>query len=490
MKRLVFLLLIAVFCFPGYSQTENTPEEYLDDGYFFFQTEDYSEALFNFLQLKGTNLMNDNIKYKIGLCYLNIAGEEYNGIPYLEEASQNTTLKYKSKSIKEKQAPWHSFFYLGKAYRINNQLDKALEAYTTFRNLPDFEDNYNLSLVDNEISSCGKAKIIQDIPVKIIETNLGEPINNSSANYNPVISQDENTIVFMTDLKFYNAIYQSKKINGQWTEPENITPQVGSDGDAVPTSLSYDGKELFLVKGSNNNRDIYISKFKDGWWTNMELLGENINSNHAETHASVSSDGNTLYFTSNKRGGLGGLDIYSSKKMKNGQWGPAENLGPKINTIYNEETPFLAADEQTLYFSSEGHYNMGGFDIFYSELKENGKWDNPTNIGYPVNTTSDNIFYNPVGAGYIGYVSKISRDGLGNKDLYRIKIISDEDKTYSEFHGPVDMNGKIIKIDKNFNIRIIDKFTNKVIATIYFNKIEGKFTYMTESGNYYFKYEE
>ncbi|GAH43755.1 unnamed protein product, partial [marine sediment metagenome] len=275
-------------------------------------------------------------------------GEEYKGIPYLEEASQNTTLKYKSKSIKEKQAPWHSFFYLGKAYRINNQLDKALEAYNNFRNMPDFEDNYNLNLVDNEISSCGKAKIIQDIPVKIKETNPGEPINNSSANYNPVLSQDENTIVFMTDLKFYNAIYQSKKINGQWTEPENITPQVGSDGDAVPTSLSYDGKELFLVKGSNNNRDIYVSKFKDGWWTNMEPLGDNINSNHAETHASVSSDGYTLYFTSNRKGGEGELDIYSSKKMENGQWGPAKNLGPKINTIYNEETPFLSSDGRIL----------------------------------------------------------------------------------------------------------------------------------------------
>ena len=490
MKRLAILLLVAVICFPGYSQIENTPGEYRDDGDFFFQIEDYSEALFNFLQLEGTNLMNDNIKYKIGLCYLNITGEEYKGIPYLEEASQNTTLKYKSKSIKEKQAPWHSFFYLGKAYRINNQLDKALEAYNTFKNMPDFEDNYNLNLVDNEISSCGKAKIIQDIPVKIKETNPGEPINNSSANYNPVLSQDENTIVFMTDLKFYNAIYQSKKINGQWTEPENITPQVGSDGDAVPTSLSYDGKELFLVKGSNNNRDIYVSKFKDGWWTNMEPLGDNINSNHAETHASVSSDGYTLYFTSNRKGGEGELDIYSSKKMENGQWGPAKNLGPKINTIYNEETPFLSSDGRILYFSSEGHYNMGGFDIFYSELEENGKWNNPTNIGYPVNTTGDNIFYNPIGNGHIGYISKISRDGLGNKDIYRIIIISDEDKTYSEFSGPVDMNGKIIKIDKNFNIRIIDKFTNKVIATIYFDKVEGKFTYVTESGNYYFKYEE
>jgi len=222
----------------------------------------------------------------------------------------------------------------------------------------------------------------------------------------------------------------------------------------------------------------------------MELLGENINSNQAETHASVSSDGNTLYFTSNKKGGLGGLDIYSSKKMKNGQWGSGENLGPKINTIYNEETPFLAADGQTLYFSSEGHYNMGGFDIFYSGLKENGKWDNPTNIGYPVNTTRDNVFYNPVGAGYIGYISKINRDGLGNKDIFRIEIISEKDETISEFSGPVDMNGRIIKIDKNFNIRIVDKFTNKVIATIYFDKVEGKFTYKTESGNYYFKYEE
>lgn len=490
MKHLALLILIVFICSHGYSQIENTPEEYFEDGDFFFFAEDYSEALFNFLQLEGTRFMNDNIKYKIGLCYLNIEGEEYNAIPYFEEVSQNTTLKYKTKSVKEKQAPWHTYFYLGKAYRINNQLDKALEAYKTFKNLPDFEDNYNLNIVDNEISSCEKAKIIQDIPIKIKETNLGELINNSSANYNPVISQDENTLVFMTDLKFYNAIYQSKKTDGQWTDPENITSQVGSDGDVVPTSFSYNGKELFLVKGSNNNRDIYISRFEDGWWTKMEPLGENINSNRAESHASVSSDGNTLYFTSNRKGGEGEMDIYRSKKMKNGQWGLAENLGPKINTVYNEETPFLSADGNILYFSSEGHYNMGGFDIFYSGLKDNGSWDNPINIGYPVNTTADNIFYNTVGNGYIGYISRINREGFGNKDIYRILIIPDEKKPVSEFSGPVDMNGKTLVIDKDFNIKIIDKLTNKVIATIYYDKAKGKFTYVSESGNYDFKYEE
>lgn len=490
MKRLVILLLIPALYLPVYSQVDNTPEEYLDDGEFFFLAEDYSEALFNYLQLEGTDLMNDNINYKIGFCYLNITGEEYKGIPYLEKASQNTTLKYRQRSKKETQAPWHSQFYLGKAYRITNQLDKALEAYDTFRSLPDFEDNYNVDMVENEISSCEKAKIIQDIPIKIEESNLGDPVNNSSANYNPVISQDKNTIIFMTDLKFYNAILQSKKVNGQWTEPENITPQVGSYGDVVPTSLSSDGKTLFLVKGNNDDRDIYISRFEEGWWTRMEPLGENINSNQAETHASISPDGNTLLFTSNRRGGHGQLDIYSSYKTANGQWDPAVNLGPEINTPYNEESPFLSADGKILYFSSEGHYNMGGFDIFYSELKENGEWDHPTNIGYPVNTTGDNIFYYPVGNGNIGYIAKITREGLGNKDVYRINILSEEDEFIKKFSGAVDMYGKILKIDKNFNIKIIDKLTKKVISTIYYDKTNGKFTYVTESGNYEFKYED
>lgn len=491
MKCWVILILISFISIQVNSQIDNTPEEYLDDGFFFFLAEDYPEALFNFLQLKETDLYNDNIKYKIGICYLNIQGEEPNGIPYFEEASKNTTLRYRKRSQKENQAPWHAHFYLGKAYRINNQLDKALESYNTFADLKNFDDKYNLDMVKNEINSCEIAKIIQDIPIKIEESIVEEPVNNSSPNYNPVISQDENTIIFMTNMKFYNAIFQSKKVDGKWTEPENITPQVGSDGETLPTSISYNGKELYLVKGNNEERDIYISRLEDGGWTKMDKLGENINSKDAESHASVSPDGNVLYFTSNRRGGFGQLDIYRSEKMTNGKWGPAENLGPQINTPYNEETPYISANGNILYFSSEGHYNMGGFDIFFSEMKENGDWNHPTNIGYPLNTTGDNIFYNPIGSGDKGYIAKIDQEeGFGNEDIYRITILSEEEVITEDFSGIIDMGNQVIEANKNFSIKIVDKSTKKVVATLYYDKVTKKFTYVTESGNYEFKFED
>ena len=484
----VFLiLLIAGFSSAISAQQNTTPEGVYKDGDYFFFSEDYQEALYDYLKLMGTKYENANLYYKVGICYLHIPGSETKAIPYLEKAVKDINPKYKKRSVKETRAPEYALFYLGKAYRMNNELDKAIETYQKFKSLPDFYDKYNQNIVDNEIKSCEKAKIIQDIPIQVEEKNLEQPINTSSNNYYPVLSRDESILFYMTELKFYNAIFMSRKEEGKWTAPVNITPQVESDGDAIPSDISADKQTLYLIRRKGNDRDIYISKWKDGLWTKMIKLNDQVNSGRAEAHASLSPDNKTLFLSSNRRGGFGELDIYQSHRLSSGDWGPVENLGKTINTPFNEDAPYMTNDGKRLYFVSQGHYNMGGYDIFFAEKKKTG-WDIPTNIGFPVNTTLDNDYFFPVKNGMAGYLSKITDEGYGKKDIYRIEILPSPKNQISVFEGKINMHGMQVNWNKGFEILIKDKGTEDVIIRVIYDPKTRTFRYYSYSGNFLYEY--
>lgn len=486
MRRILVLIFSFFLVFPVFSQEVEDLDVVLEDGDFFFLDGDYQEAIFYYLKLVDTDRINENIQYKIGVCYLNIPGEEYKAIPFLEKAITNITGKYRERFSDETRAPAHAYFYLARAYHYNNELDNALEMYNRFKALPEFEGNYNVSMVDAEIEACEKAKIIQDIPISIDYQNIGSPVNTERDNYNPVVSVDETFLVYVSELAFYDGVFTSRKIGGEWTEPENITPQIESDGDVVPTGLSADGKEIYLVKGEENNRDIYVSRLENEFWTKMERLNDNVNSNRAESHASISTDGKTLYFTSNRRGGVGGMDIWKSERLPNGEWGTAVNLGPGINSEYDEESPFLTGNDTLLVFSSRGHYNMGNFDIFYSKKLGNDSWSVPTNIGFPLNTTGDDYFYAPAGAMNRGYMAKKLPEGTGGMDIYRYEILPEEEETIAPFTGIIEPRDLKIAAGKDFEITVTDKMTGKVIAVIRYDSEKGLFTYKTSHGNYSF----
>lgn len=486
MRQLLVLILSIFLVFPVFSQEVEDLDVVLEDGDFFFLDEDYQEAIFYYLRLVDTDWMNENIQYKMGICYLNIPGEEYKAIPFLEKAIENTTGKYRERFSDETRAPAHAYFYLARAYQYNNELDKALDMYNRFKALPEFEGNYNVGMVDAEIEACEKAKIIQDIPISIDYQNIGSPVNTERDNNFPVVSRDETFLVFVSELAFYDGVFTSRKIGGEWTEPENITPQIESDGDVVPTGLSADGKEIYLVKGEENDRDVYVSRLENGFWSKMERLNDNVNSNRAESHASISTDGKTLYFTSNRRGGVGGMDIWKSEKIPGGDWGPAVNLGPGINSEYDEECPFLTGNDTLLVFSSRGHYNMGNFDIFYSKKLDDGSWSVPTNIGFPLNTTGDDYFYAPAGGMNQGYMAKKLPEGAGGMDIYRYEILPEEEKTIAPFTGIIEPRDLKISSGKDFEITVTDKMTGKVIAVIRYDSEKGLFIYETPHGNYSF----
>ena len=423
------LLLIILICVCSiqslFSQEANQKlRELFLDGEYFFLSEDYEEALYSYNTLfKRGYADNANINYRIGQCYLNIPGEKSKSIAYLEKAVQNLTNKYTEGSFKETKAPYDAEFYLGNAYRITNQLDKAIAEYEKYKALIDPKNIVAIKLSDSEIEACKYAKEMMKNSLTIKRTSLGRPVNTTSRDYFPAVSGDESVLVYNSSQKFYQAVFFSKKNNKKWSNPINITPEIESDGNQFVSSLSFDGSELYLRLEDKFQANIMLSKYENGKWSKSKALNKNINTKYWEGNACLTKDGSTLYFSSNRPGGSGAMDLYKSVRKPNGDWGLAVNLGNMINTEYNEDAPFITEDEKRLYFVSQGHKNMGGYDIFYSDLKEDGSLSEPVNLGYPINTTDDELFYCPVRGGKSGYVAGYLKEGFGSQDLFRIDIV-------------------------------------------------------------------
>lgn len=433
MKKLIFtfacIFLVVFYSYAQRSEDEIAIKEYFSDAEFFLSQEFFVDALNDYLQVyKRGYEENANINYRIGICYLNIPGRKQKSIKYFEKAKTSVSSRYRESSLKEKNAPIDVYLYLGNAYRVNDRLDDAILSYNDYKNLlPDGQTNLH-QYADQQIEACNIAKEFMKRPIDVEFANLGPVINDINENYKALISADESTLIYMHRLPFYDAIYFSKNVNGIWSEPENITPQILSDGNQFVSSLSYEGSMLFLSKEDEFNSDIYVSLYIDNRWTKSKALGSNINTKYWESHASISKDGKTLYFTSNRKGSIGDMDIYVSHLSEAGNWGGAKNLGTEINSKLNEDTPFITEDGKSLYFSSQGFTSMGGYDVFKSELNTDNEWSIPQNLGYPLNTTDDDLFYYPWNNGEIAYMSKILGDGYGATDIYKViyPVVVDE----------------------------------------------------------------
>jgi outer membrane protein OmpA-like peptidoglycan-associated protein len=427
--RLTFIILL-ILCFFKSIIAQESDEDlrlYFSDAEFFLAEEEYVDALYDYLELYNNGFENNaNINYRIGICYLNIPGQKDKAIPFLEKAIKNTKLNNRESVFREKKAPLDAYLYLGNAYRVNNNLNKAIESYNKYKELLPSTDRVNIEYVDKQIDACNVALEYLENPIDIQKTNLGELINNNASNYKAVISGDGNTLIYMNELPFYDAVYFSRFEDGKWTEPINITSQIQSDGDQFVTSTSFDGTQLYLTKEDNFNSDIYTSSYVNEQWAKSMPLSKPVNSKYWESHASISKDGKTLYFTSNRRGGLGEMDIYKSVLNEEGEWGNPKNLGSVVNTALNEDTPFITEDGKSLFFSSQGHSSMGGYDIYVTSIDDEGNWTDPVNLGYPINTTDDDLFYYPWNNGQVAYLALLEPDGYGKEDIYEIKPAAEE----------------------------------------------------------------
>jgi hypothetical protein len=483
---LIFFTIFSGLCIISQEKETQDPKNMFLEAESYLLYEEYTEALPLYLKLSKLDPANDNMNYKVGLCYLNVPYEKEKSITFLEKAVKNISTEYKINSYKETKAPLDALFYLGNAYRINNQLDKALEIYSDFRKKLD-QEIYDVNLVDEQIEAIERAKKYQAKPIYFNYTNLGDLINSRFSETNAVVSGDESTLVYNVKLQFYDALFFSTKVNGKWSGPINIIPDLGVDADVYATGLSYNGKELFIYRSDKYDGNLYVTRFKNGRWTPIVRLNDRINTKFWESHASVSSDGKTLYFTSNRKGGYGGLDIYTATRTdtNTNDWANVTNIGQDINSQYNEETPFISHDGSTLFFSSYGHFNMGGYDIFYSNLLENGKWSAPLNMGYPLNTTDDDLFYAPVGDGNFAYITRYYPDGYGKTDIYRVETFSGQHPRKFILKGIVSFAGELEDgTSGDLSAYIINKANKDTVQQFKLSTLKPTFDTKLSAGKY------
>ena len=460
-------LLFLLITLPLTAQEEESAEYlFYEADYWFTEEENYEEAAYLFKRVLNMEPDNANVKFMLGMCYNNIRGMEEEAIPYFREATQDISLKWKPSKYKIKQAPHHSWYYLADTYRKLNRLDEALEALQTFSSLKNFEKYYNVSLTEDATTKIERAKIIRDAELNLRALYFNEPINTPNDDYSGVISADGKMMVWASSKAFYQGVFMSRRDGTKWTVPVEITPQIGSDGNMFPTGLSADGSMMLLVyRPIRGDSDIWYTEFDGMYWSIAQPLHGAINTNANEEHASFSPNGNRIYLTTDRRGGVGGLDIWYSDKQGDGQWGEPINMGDVINTREDETCAYIAPGEGRFIFASKGHFNMGGYDIFRCEIQSDGSWGEPTNIGYPINTTGDDTYYVPLNEGLSALYSRFTTEAIGMTDLWYVMIEGEK--------GFVS-DGLILAMDtraglsaKDFAIIVVDESTGEEIEILY-----------------------
>lgn len=435
MKKLIVTGMVLLYPMILFCQEKfNAKEAYTDAGQYILSDE-YSEAYPLLKQLSDKGYNNANIQYLSGICLLHMRGKKSLAIPFLESAVQNIHADYRGDRPEEDGAPPSALFYLGVAYRINSQTGRAEEVFRKLLSELD-PDSATRLLIERELVYCRNARelISQAVPVKI--TNPMEKINTSADEFNPSVDPSEKEMVYMQSRKFYDAALETVDDIAGWSLPDEITTEIGSDGEYSVVSRSSDGNTLVLYTyDMYRGGELYTSGFSGERWLKRERMPAPINSPYSETSGSFSPDGQLFYFSSNRPGGLGGYDLYRCARGSDGKWGPAENLGRDINTAQDETTPMLSPDGKYLWFGSKGHFSMGGYDIFRSEILPDG-FGYPLNAGSPVNTADDEFGFDPVLTDKTGYLAIPSAQS-GNRDIMRIEIDRFPDVHRFYIHGSV-----------------------------------------------------
>jgi flagellar motor protein MotB len=385
-------------------------------------SEGYALALPLYLEAYKFNPNNAALNFKIGMCMMKGLGlDKKEAILYFKK-SYLLDPNYNVKDI---------HFLMGRAHHYHGDWEDAIKEYELALKKGDLTQ---AKIIKKHIQECKNGIELSKKPVRAFIENISPLINTKDPEYGPVITADESMLFFTsrradtqggnrdTDGQFFEDVYLSEKKDGQWTAPKNVGRPINSSKHDATIGLSADGSILFVYEEG----EIFECDFKDGVWSKPEKLNKNINTKHKESAASISSDGKRLYFVSyNPEGSLGGGDIYYSEKTEKGEWGKAVNLGPTINTEYDEEGVFIHPDGKTLYFSSKGHDNIGGFDVFISKF-ENGKWTKPVNMGFPINSPDDDVYLVVNANGRRAYYASTKSDTRGLEDIYVVTILGEE----------------------------------------------------------------
>lgn len=445
----------------------------------------YGQAAETWKELVAKDPDNSNLNWKTGQAYMLSYNAKTKALPFLQTASAKRSVRYGGVNTsgydpfdpKERNAPVEVDYWLGRAYHLNNEFDRADSSYRKFIAEAGPRNDYR-TLASRGLEQTANARLLQAAPKDYLISNIGPKVNSDHPDFSPVVSVDGNALFFtsrrirpdssnagvldpVVALPYENVYVSFKDRTGNWQAPEllNINPEIGH---LATVNVSADGQTLILYRDDSGDGNLYESKLVGELWSEPMKMGSDINTKSWETHGALSADGNTFYFVSNRPGGAGGRDIYRVTKLPTGAWSKAQSLGNTVNTPYEEDGVFIHPDGRTLYFASTGHNSMGGFDIFSTEQQADGSWSAPVNIGYPLNTVDDDVFFVTTADGRRGYFSSDKMGGFGEKDIYFVDFPQE-----MESEGLAVIKGFIIpppgeQLSPSTILYITDKATGEV----------------------------
>ncbi len=490
MKKIYFLLLgimIAQMVAGQDVEPDRTFVNYFYDAEAFMYEGNFDAALDLLLKLEELDPKNPNVWYKVGYCYLNTRLYKTKAQSYLENAVEYANPNYKEDNHRERDAPLESYLYLGMAYRMNYEFDLSLQAFSDLKlklNPEDENDKLLLDLIEQEEFITNNAIYYYENPVDAQLRNMGETINSEYADHSPIIDLNESILIYTSKRpkdgeSFENQdedVFISKSNNYKWGKPTRLGEPVNTElNNEAAIGLSIDGKQMFFFRSAMGNKgNVYVSESADGYnWSEPEYLRKDVNSKYRESHATITPDGNSIFFTSDRKGGPGGSDIYVMRRLPDDKWSRPQILPENVNSAFDEESPYVHPDGVTLFFSSKGHSTMGGYDVFYTIMDKNGSFSEPVNLGYPINTPDDDVSYVMNMDGRRGYIATVKEDGYGDLDLYEILQAGVYDNNLIVYDGIVsDINNNI---PEDLIIAVRDVKTEEYVGIYRPNKGDGRY---------------
>lgn len=418
------ILVLAAAAFVGNAQAQRgySRAQYnmLDQARTLLEAGQWNDAYRIYKRLESVDTTFAETQYGLGLCEVNMPEKRMLAAPHFETAARhgNVEALYQLALTRHRQQRFNEEIALLEQYRQQSRRQVGTAD------------------VERQTATAHTARSLTQDPVHLRIRNLGPSINSPSHDYSPLITADGGTMYFtsrrpgsMGGLKdesgqSYEDIYTATRTGEAWGRAMSAQAPVNSAMQDATVGLSADGNEMIIYRASDDqpDGDLYITKRSNGVWSTPERMTDKINSKFHEPSATISPDGTEVYFSSDRPGGFGGRDLYRIRRLPNGAWSEPLNLGPQVNTAFDEDAPFLHSDGTTLFFSSNGHNTMGGFDIFKAALLDTdmNTWEQPVNMGYPLNTVNDDIFFTLGADGRTGYFSSERTGGMGGQDIYEV----------------------------------------------------------------------
>ncbi len=439
MKRVLiygFLFLYAVMSFG--QDTHQFFITQLKDADEQFSYGNYHLALPIYMGLFTLDSSNSYVNYHIGICLYNVREDKTEAVPYFEQS---------------RKAFIDAYYYLGVLYRMQEDFYYSRQCFLYYQNSFK-EKTFDYNAIDHELQKTTVAEDFMASPKNVVIKKLGTNVNSPYADYAPFISPEGDALYFTSRRKgssenekdplgyYYEDIYKCDKVQKNWGNAYDLSKPFNTRLNDACLGFSKDGKIMYLFRTEPDlvGGDIYYSVLKDNQWSVPQKFSARLNENgYVESSLTISPDEKTIYFSSNRPGGYGGKDLYRIVKLPNKEWSLPQNLGAAVNTPYDEDAPFIASDGVSLYFSSQGHLNMGGYDIFTTKKLADNQWSEPENMGYPVNSVRNDIFFVLSIDGTKGYFSSNRKGGLGGMDIYSMQM-SDYKPKFILLKGVVSTN--------------------------------------------------